>query len=207
MANKWGKNRNGGRFFFSWVKQSLWKVTAAMKLRWLLLWRKAMTNLDSIFKSRDISLKATKVHLYSQSYGFSSSHVQMWEMDHKEGWALKNWCFSSVVLENTLKNPLDSKEIKPVNPKGNQPWIFIGMTDAEAEAPIFWPPDAKNQLTGKALMLGKTEGRRRTGQERMKCLDGITDNEHKFEQTPGDGKAQGSPVCCSPWCHKESNTT
>ena len=80
------------------------------------------------------------------------------------------------------------------------------MTDAEAEAPIFWPPDAKNQLTGKALMLGNTEGSRRTGQERMKFLDGITDNE-QFEKTPGDGKAQGSLVCCSPWCHNESNTT
>ena len=93
--------------------------------------------------------------LYSQSYGFSSSHVWMWELDHIEGWVLKNWCFQTAVLDKTLESPLDSKEIKPVNPKGNQPWIFIGRTDAEAEAPIFWPPDAKSQLTGKGPDAGK----------------------------------------------------
>ena len=85
----------------------------------------------------------------SQSYGFSSSHVQTWELDNKKGWLLKNWCFWTVVLEKTLESPLDSKEIKPVNSKGNQPWIFIGRSDAEAEAPILWPSDAKNWLTGK----------------------------------------------------------
>ena len=84
----------------------------------------------------------------SQSYGFSSSHVQMWELDHKEGWALKNWCFWILVLEKTLESPLHSK-IKPVIPKGNQPWIFIGRTHAEAIAPILWPPDVKSQLIGK----------------------------------------------------------
>jgi len=86
---------------------------------------------------------------YSQSYGFSSSHVWMWELDHKEGWTLKNWHFWNVVLDKTLESPLVSKEIKPVNPKGNQPWIFIGRTDAEAEAPIIWPSDAKSWLTEK----------------------------------------------------------
>ena len=118
-------------------------VTAAMKLkRRLLLWRKAMTNLDSILKSRDITLP-TKVHLV-KAYGFSSSHVWVWELDHKESWALKNWCFWTVVLEKTLESPLDSKEIKPINPKGNQSWIFIGRTDAEAEAPILWPDAGKS---------------------------------------------------------------
>ena len=92
---------------------------------------------------------------YSQSYGFSSSHIQMWELDHKEGWALKNWCFWITVLEKTLESPLDCKEIKPVNPKGNQPWIFIRRTDAEAEALILWPPDGKNCLTGKDPNAGK----------------------------------------------------
>ena len=86
--------------------------------------------------------------LYSQSYSFPTSHIWMWELDHKESWAPKNWCFW-IVLEKTLESFLDSKEIKPVNPKGNQPWIFIGRTDAEAEAPILWPPDVKSQLTGK----------------------------------------------------------
>ena len=86
---------------------------------------------------------------YNQSYGFSSSHIRMWELDHKEGWALKKWCLQIVVLENTLESPLYCKKIKPVHPKGNQPWIFFGTTDVEAEAPVFWPPDAKSQLTGK----------------------------------------------------------
>ena len=85
----------------------------------------------------------------SQSYGFSSSHVWMWELDHKEGWVLKNWCFWTVVLEETVKSPLDCKDIQPVSPKGNQFWMFIGRTDVATEAPIFWPPYAKNWLTGK----------------------------------------------------------
>ena len=122
--------------------------------RHLLLGRKAMTNLDSILKSRDISL-STKVHLYSQSYGLSSSHVWMWELDHKEGWALKNWCFWTVVLVKTLESPLDCMEIKPVNPKGNQPWIFIGRNDAEAETPVLGPPVVKKWLIGKDSYAGK----------------------------------------------------
>ena len=105
-----------------------------------LLGRKVMTNLDSILKSRDITLP-------SQGYGFSRSHVWMWELDHKERWVPKNWCFQTVVLEKTLESPLDCKEIKPVHPKGNQSWIFIERTDAEAETPILWPPDGKSQST------------------------------------------------------------
>ena len=93
--------------------------------------------------------------LYSQSYGFSSSHIRMEDLNPKEGWALKNWCFWTVVLQKTLKSPLDSREIKPVNPKGNPPWIFIGRTDAEAETPILWLPDAKNWLIGKDPDAGK----------------------------------------------------
>jgi len=92
---------------------------------------------------------------YSQSYGFSISHVHMWELDHKEGLSPKNWCFQIVVMEKTLQNPLDCKEIKLVNPKGNQPWILIGRTDAEAEAPVLWLPDAKSWLTGKDSDAGK----------------------------------------------------
>ena len=109
--------------------------------RSLLFGRKAMTNLDNIEKQR---------HYFAnkgpscQSYGFSSSHVWMWELDHKESWALKNWCFWTVVLEKTLKSPLDNKEIKSVSPKGNQPWIFIKRIDAEAETPILWLPNAMN---------------------------------------------------------------
>ena len=99
----------------------------------------------------------------------------MWELDHKEGWAPKNWCFQTVVTEKTLESPLDCKEIQPVNLKGNQPWIFIGRTDPEAETPILWPPDAKSWLIEKTLMLGKFENRRRRGWQRMRWLDGITD--------------------------------
>ena len=132
-----------------------------------------MTKLDSALKSRDITL-LTKVHIV-KAVGFPSSHVQMWHLAHKKGWALKNWCFWMVVLEKTLESPLDFKKINPVNPKGNQPWIFIRRTDAEAEAPILWPPDAKNRLIGKTLMPWKIEDRRR-GQKRMRWLADITNS-------------------------------
>ena len=98
---------------------------------------------------------------YSQSYGFSSSHVRMWELNHKEGWALKNWCFWTVVWKNTLESPLDSKEIKPVNSKENQPWIFTGRNDAEA--PILWPPDVNSQLIGNDPDAGKDQGQEKNG--------------------------------------------
>ena len=100
----------------------------------------------------------------------------MWELDYKDSWVLKNWWFWTVVLEKTLESPLDCKEIQSVNPKGNQSWIFIGRTDCEAETPILWPHDAKNWLIGKDLKLGKIEGGRRRGQQRMRWLDGITDS-------------------------------
>ena len=103
------------------------------------------------------------IKVHSQSYGFSSSHVQMWELDHKEGWVPKNWCFQIVVLEKTFESPLDSNEIKPVNPKKDQPWIFTGRTDAEAETSILWPPDAKIGLTGKDPDAGEDWGQEEKG--------------------------------------------
>ena len=112
--------------------------------------------------------------LSSQGYGFSNGHVWMWELDYEESWAPKNGCFWTVVLEKTLESPLDSKEIQPVNPKGNQSWIFIGSTDAEAETLILWPPDIKNWFIWKDPDAGK--GRRRRGWQRMRWLDGITDS-------------------------------
>ena len=121
--------------------------------RHLLLGRKAVTNLYSILESRDLTL--LKKGPCSQSYDFSSSHVWMWELDYKESWAPKNWCFWTVMLDKTLESPLGCKEIKSVNPKRNQPWIFIGRTDAEAEIPILWPPDVKNWLIGKDPDAGK----------------------------------------------------
>ena len=145
----------------------------------------------------------------SQSYGFSSSHVQMWELDHKEGWVPKNLCFQTVVLEKMLASPLDCKEIKPVKPKGNYPRIFIGMTDAkaEAEAPILWPPDAKSQLIGKDPDAGKDWG------QEKETTDGEMAGWHhrhdgrEFEWAPRVGDGQRSLACCSPWGHKESDTT
>ena len=116
---------------------------------------------------------------YSESYGFSNghiSHVRMWELDHKEGWTLKNWCFWIVVLEKTLESFLDCKEIKPVNHKENQAWIFTGRTDSEDELPILWPPDVKSRFIEKTLIWGTIEGRRRRGWQRMKWLNGITNS-------------------------------
>ena len=146
--------------------------------------------------------------LSSQSYGFSSSHVWMWKLDYKESWALKNWCFWTVVLEKTLESPLDCKEIKPFHPKGNQSWIFIGRNDAEAEAPILWPPDRKNQFTGKDPYAGKDWRQEEKGMTEDEMVGWhYWLNEHEFEQTPGDGEGQGSLVCCSPWGSKESDMT
>ena len=105
---------------------------------------------------------------------FFSSHVQMWELDRREDWAPKNWCFQTMVLERTLESPLDSKEMKPVNPKGNQLWILIVRTDAEAEAPVLWPPMRTANSLEKTLTLEKTEGRKRRGWWRTRWLDGIT---------------------------------
>ena len=124
----------------------------------------------------------------------------MWELDCEEGWALKNWCFWTVVLEKTLKSPLDSKEIQSVHPKGNQSWIFIGRTDAEAESPILWPPDAKNWHIWEDPDTG-TDWRR---EEKGTTKDEIVGWHHQlngreFEQAPGVGDGQGSLACCSPW--------
>ena len=185
--------------------KSLWIVTAAMKFKTLAPWKK------SYDQSRQHIKKQTHYFTdkgpYSKSYGLSSSYVWMWELDHKEGWALKNWCFWTVVLEKTLESPLDSKEIKPVNSKGNQSWIFIGRTDAEAEAPILWPPDAKSRLTRKDPDAGKDWRQEEKGMTEEMVgwhhrLDG-----HEYEQAPGVDDGQGSLACCSPWGCKESDTT
>ena len=125
-----------------------------------------------------------------------------------EGWVLKNWCFWTVVLEKTLESPLDCKEIQPVNPKGNQPWIFIGRTAAEAEAPILRPPEAKSQFIGKDPDAGKDwrqEEKHMTEDEMVGWHHWL--HGHEFEQALGDGEGQGSIVFCNPWGHKESDKT
>ena len=140
---------------------------------------------------------------------FSSSHVWMWELDHKESWALKNWCFWTVVLEKTLESPLDCKEIQPVHPKGNQPWIFTGRTDAKAETPILWPPDVKNWLTGKDTDAGKDWRREEKGMTEDEIVGWHCwqDGHALLEQAPGAGDGQGGLAWCSPRGHKESDMT
>ena len=130
-----------------------------------------MTNLDSILKSRDITL-TTKVCLV-KAMAFSSGHVWMWELDCEESWVPKNWCFWTVVLEKTLESPLDCKEIQPVHPKGDQPWVFFGRNDAKAESPVLWPPHAKIWLIGKDSDAGRYWRQEEKG---MRWLDGITDS-------------------------------
>ena len=129
---------------------------------------------DTMHKSHGLDNWALYTH--SQSYGFSRSHVRMWELDHKEGWAPKNWCFWTVVLEKTLEGPLDCKEIQSVHPKGNQSWIFIGRTDVKLKLQYFGHLMQRADSFEKTLILGKTEGGRRRGQQRMRWLDGITNS-------------------------------
>ena len=165
-----------------------------------------MTNLDSILISRDTTLR-TQIHLV-KTMVFFSSHVWMWDLYYKEGWVPKNWCFWTVALEKAIEGPLDSKQIKPVNPKEDQPWIFNGRADVEVVAPILWPLDVMSRLIGKNLSAGK---------DWRQEEEGITEDKmvgwhhrlkgHEFEQTQGDGEGQESLACCNSWGHKESGTT
>ena len=145
---------------------------------------------------------------YSQGCGFSSSHLGMWELDYKESWMLKNWCFWTVVLEKTLESPLDCKKIQPVHPKGDQSWVFIGRTDVEAETPILWPLDVRSWLIWKYPDTGRDWGQEEKGTTEDEMvgwhhqLNGL-----EFEWTPGAGDEQGGLTCCCSWGHKASDTT
>ena len=144
----------------------------------------------------------------SQSYGFSSGRVWMWELDHKESWVRKNSCSWTVVLEKTLESSLDCQEIQPVHPKGNQSWIFIGRINAEAETSILWPPDAKNRLTGKDPDAGKDWRQEEKGLTEDEMVGWHHQhNGHGFGWAPGVGDGQGGLAFCSPWSRKESDTT
>ena len=198
MANRWGNDGNSDRFYFCglqihcrwWLQPWNWKTLAR--------WKKSYDKPRQHIKKQRYYF-ADK-GLYNPSYGFSSSHVGMWELDYKESWVLKNWCFWTVVSEKTLASPLDCKEIKPVNPKGNQSWIFFRRTEAEVEVLILWPPDVKSQLIGKDLDAGTDWGqeeKRATEDETIRWHHRL--NGHEFEQTPGDSEGQGSLACYSPW--------
>ena len=164
-----------------------------------------MTNLDSMLKNRDYFANKG---LSSQGYCFSSSHVWMWELDYKENWVLKNWCFWTVVLEKTLESPLDWKEIQPVHSEGNQSWVFFGRTDAKAATPVLWPPHAKSWLIGKDSDAGRDWGQEEKGTTEDEMagwhhqLDG-----HEFEWTPRVGDGQGGLACCNSWGHKSCAPT
>ena len=147
MGNRWGNSGNSVRLYFSGLQNHCrWWLHHEIK-RHLLLGRKVTTNLDSIFKSRDITLP-TKVRLV-KAIVFYCCHIWMWELDCEESWELKNWCFWTVVLEKTLESPLDCKEMQPVHSEGDQPWDFFGRNDAKAETPVLWPPHVKSWLIRK----------------------------------------------------------
>ena len=193
----------------SWVRRSKTEICKSYDCshkikRCLLLRRQAMKNPDSVLKSRDITLPTKVCTVKAMVFHI---HVWMWELDHKEGWEPKNWCYQIVVQEKTPGSPLNCK-IKLVNPTGNQPWIFTGRTDAEAEAPILWPHDIKSRLIRKDPDAEKKWRQEEKGTRENKmvgCHQWL--NGHEFEETLRDGKGQGSLPCCSPWGRKESDTT
>ena len=167
-------------------------------------------------ESYDLPRQHIKKHRYyfmnkslsSQGYGFSNSHVWMWQLDYKESRASKNWCFWTVVLEKTLESPLDCKKIQTIHPKGDQSWVFIGRTDAEAETPILWPPDVKNWLIWKDPGAGKDWRQEEKGTAEDEIFGWHHRlNGHEFGRTPGVGDGQGGLAYCSPWGHKESDKT
>ena len=144
----------------------------------------------------------------SQSYAFSSSHVWMWELDRKESWAPKNWCFWTVVLEKILGSPLDCKEIQPVHPKGNQSWIFTGRNDAEGETPILWPPDVNSWLIWKVPDAWKDWGQEEKGTTEDKDVQMASPTQWTWVWVNlGVGDGEGGPACCIPWGLKESDIT
>ena len=204
MANRWENSGNSVRLYFGGLQNHCRWLTAAMKLKdtWL-HGRKTMTKPRwSIEKQKHCF--ASK-GLYSQSYGFSSSHVWMWELDHEEGWMSKNWCFWTVVLEKTLESPLDCKEIKAVSPKGNQPCIHWKdwCWSLNSNTFVIWckePTHWKRPWCWERLKVG--------GESEATGWDGwlaTPTNGHEFEQALGDGQGQGSLACCSPWGPKESD--
>ena len=200
-----GKQWKQWETLFSGASKSQQMVTAVMKLKDACSWKKSYDQPRQHNKKQRYYF--TDKGPSSQSYGFSSSHVWMWELDYKESWVLKNWCFWNMVLGKTLERPLDCKEIQPVHSKRDQSWGFFGRTDAKAETPILRPPHAKCWLIGKDSDAGRD-----WGQEKGMTEDEMTGwhnrlDGHEFEWTPGVGDGQGGLACCDSWVHKESDTT
>ena len=198
MADRWG---NSGNFISLGSKITADGDCSHEIKRHLLLGRKVMTNLDSILKSRDITLP-TKVHLVNAMV----FHVWLWELDYEESWAPKNWCFWTVVLEKIVESLLNSKKIKPVNPRGNQSWVLTGRTDTDTEALIRLPPDVKRQLTGKDPDAGedwRQEEKRATEDEMAEWHHWL--NGREFEQTLGG--REGHLACWSSRSHKDLDMT
>ena len=179
MANRWGNSGNSGWLYFSGLQNHCRWWLQPWNYKMFAPWKKSYDQLrQHIKKQRHYFANKGPSN---QSYGFSSSHVWMWELDYKESWVLKNWCFWTVV-EKTLESPLDSKEIQLVHPKGNQSWIFIGRTDAEAETPILLPPDVKNWLICKVPDVGKDWGQEEKGTTEDEMVGWYHQlNGHEFE--------------------------
>ena len=202
MGKQW---KSGWLYFWGLQNHCRW---------WLQLWNlKMLTPWKESYDQPREHIKKQRHYFVnkgpsSQGYGFSSSHVWMWELDYKESWAPKNWCFWTVVLEKTLESPLGCKKIQPVHPKGDQSWVFIGRTHVEAETPILWPPDVKSWLIWKDPNSGKDwrqEEKGRTEDDMTGCHHWL--NRHEFGETPGVGDGQGGLACCGSWGHKESDTS
>ena len=202
MANRWGNNGNSNRFYFLGLQNHCrWWLQHSHKIkRWLFLGRIAVMNLDNVLKSRDITL-LKKIHIVKAMvfplvmYGCKSWTIKKAEHQRLDDFEL--WCWK------TLESPLDCKEIWPVHPKGNQSWIFIGRTDAEAEALILWTPDMKSQLIGKDPDAGKDWGQEEKGTTEDEMVGWHHQLKgYEFEETPGDSGGQKSLVCWSPWGHR-----
>ena len=207
MANRWWNNGNGERLYFGQLQNHFLCWLQSLSQKMFAPWKKSYDPPGQHFNKQRCYF-ANKGPS-GQSCGFSSSYVWMWELDYKESWVPKNWCFWTVVLEKTLESLLDYKEIQPVSLKGNQSWIFIGRTDAEGATPIkLWPPDSKNWLIGKDPDAGKDwrqEEKGTTEDETVGWYHRL--NGHEFEQAQGVGDGQGSLVCCSPCGFRESGRT
>ena len=197
MANRRGKCGRSDRFLLLGLQNhcGLWLQPSNQKT--IASWGKVMTNLNSVEKQRHYSAHKDP---NSQGYGLPCGHVQLWKLGRKEDRTPKIWCFWTLVLERTPESPLDNKEIKPVNFKGDQPWIFTGRTDAETEALIFCSSDVNRQLIGKVPDAGKDGGQKekRILEDEMAAWHHWR-NEYELGQTLGDGEGQGGLVCCSPW--------